>query len=159
MRRHTKVTSNILRALKIPKLKRGHENHPKYATSGILRSLFSKVVGRSLALTSESCDGLARQQSETVWASQMSSLKLLSHSSRNAKLRPISKRKLSSFPRSLKGGNAAGSHIYEVRPRKDNRGVDLICDALPFGRLWSGGPNAASNAIGYASYTAGHMML
>jgi hypothetical protein len=28
------------------------------------------------------------------------------------------------------------SHSYEVRPRKDKRGVDLISDALPFGRLW-----------------------
>ena len=27
-------------------------------------------------------------------------------------------------------------HVYEVRPRKDHRGVDLISDALPFGRLW-----------------------
>ena len=42
-------------------------------------------------------------------------------------------------------------HIYEVRPRKDQRGVDLISDALPFGRLWYGEPNAISNAIGYAS--------
>ena len=25
-------------------------------------------------------------------------------------------------------------HAYEVRPRKDYRGVDLISDALPFGR-------------------------
>jgi hypothetical protein len=25
-------------------------------------------------------------------------------------------------------------HVYEVRPRKDGRGVDLISDALPFGR-------------------------
>src|SRR5260370_40368521 len=24
------------------------------------------------------------------------------------------------------------THIYEVRPRKDHRGVDLISDALPF---------------------------
>jgi len=24
-------------------------------------------------------------------------------------------------------------HFYEVRPRKDHRGVDLISDALPFG--------------------------
>ena len=39
-------------------------------------------------------------------------------------------------------------HEYEVRPRKDHRGVDLISDALPFGRLWYDGPNAASNAIG-----------
>ena len=43
-------------------------------------------------------------------------------------------------------------HVYEVRPRKDKRGVDLISDALPFGRLWYDGPNAASNAIGYASH-------
>ena len=27
-------------------------------------------------------------------------------------------------------------HVYEVRPRKDHRGFDLISDALPFGRLW-----------------------
>jgi len=27
-------------------------------------------------------------------------------------------------------------HVYEVRPRKDYRGFDLISDALPFGRLW-----------------------
>jgi hypothetical protein len=30
-------------------------------------------------------------------------------------------------------------HVYEVRPRKDRRGVDLISDALPFGRLWYDG--------------------
>ena len=43
-------------------------------------------------------------------------------------------------------------HVYEVRPRKDHRGVDLISDALPFGRLWYGEPNAISNAIGYAKF-------
>jgi len=26
--------------------------------------------------------------------------------------------------------------LYEVRLRKDHRGVDLISDALPFGPLW-----------------------
>ena len=46
----------------------------------------------------------------------------------------------------------SSQHVYEVRPRKDKRGVDLISDALPFGRLWYDGPNAASNAIGYASH-------
>ena len=25
-------------------------------------------------------------------------------------------------------------HAYEVRPRRDHRGVDLISDALPFGQ-------------------------
>jgi hypothetical protein len=29
-------------------------------------------------------------------------------------------------------------HVYEIRPRDDKRGVDLISDALPFGRLWYG---------------------
>jgi hypothetical protein len=42
--------------------------------------------------------------------------------------------------------------IYEVRPRKDRRGVDLISDALPFGGLWYDGPNAISNAIDYAKF-------
>ena len=46
-------------------------------------------------------------------------------------------------------------HIYEVRPRKDHRGGDLISDVLSFGRLWYDGPNAASNAIGYASHYSG----
>ena len=34
-------------------------------------------------------------------------------------------------------------HAYEVRPRRDRGGVDLISDVLPFGRLWYDGPNAA----------------
>ncbi len=38
------------------------------------------------------------------------------------------------------------ARICEVRPRKDRRGVDLISDALPFGRLWHGKPNAVSDA-------------
>jgi hypothetical protein len=33
--------------------------------------------------------------------------------------------------------------VYEIRPRKDHRGVDLISDALPFGRLWYAGPSTA----------------
>jgi hypothetical protein len=45
-------------------------------------------------------------------------------------------------------------HVYEVRPRKDKRGFDLISDALPFGRLWFAGPNAVANAIGYAEHRA-----
>jgi hypothetical protein len=43
-------------------------------------------------------------------------------------------------------------HAYEVRPRKDHRGVDLISDALPFGRVWYGEPDAVSNAIFYAKF-------
>jgi hypothetical protein len=43
-------------------------------------------------------------------------------------------------------------HIYEVRPRKDHRGVDLISDVLPFDRLWYAKPDAITNAISYAKF-------
>jgi hypothetical protein len=43
-------------------------------------------------------------------------------------------------------------HVYEVRPRKDHRGVNLISDALPFGALWYGEPDAISNAVNYARF-------
>jgi hypothetical protein len=43
-------------------------------------------------------------------------------------------------------------HAYDIRPRRDHRGVDLISAALPFGRLWYGEPNAISNAIDYAKF-------
>ena len=40
-------------------------------------------------------------------------------------------------------------HVYEVRPRKDKRGVDLISDAPPFGGFWyEQGPDA----IDYAKF-------
>jgi len=42
--------------------------------------------------------------------------------------------------------------LYEVRPRHDKRGVDLISDALPFGRLWYGEPSAVSTAIACAKF-------
>jgi hypothetical protein len=44
------------------------------------------------------------------------------------------------------------THVYEVRPRNDKRGFDLISDGLPFGRLWYGEPSAVSNAIGYSKF-------
>jgi len=44
------------------------------------------------------------------------------------------------------------AHVYDVRPCSDKRGVDLISDALRFGRLWYGEPDASSNAIGYAKF-------
>jgi len=43
-------------------------------------------------------------------------------------------------------------HFYEVRPRRDKRGFDLISDTLPFGRLWYNEPGAISNAIDYAKF-------
>ena len=45
-------------------------------------------------------------------------------------------------------------HVYEVCPRKDHRGVDLISAVLPFGHLWHGEPNAVRNAIGYAMHSS-----
>jgi len=42
--------------------------------------------------------------------------------------------------------------IYQIRPRKDRRGFDLISDMLPFGRLWYAEPNAVANAINYAKF-------
>jgi len=38
-------------------------------------------------------------------------------------------------------------HVYEVRPRNDHRGVDLISDVLPFVRLWYGEPDAVSDSV------------
>jgi len=43
-------------------------------------------------------------------------------------------------------------HIYEIRPRADKRGFDLISDALPYIPLWYRGPNAIRDAIGYAKF-------
>ena len=40
-------------------------------------------------------------------------------------------------------------HVYEVRPRKDKRGFDLMSDVLPFGRLWYTKPD---DAVEYAAF-------
>ena len=48
-------------------------------------------------------------------------------------------------------------HVYEIRPRRDKQGVDLISDSLPFGRLWYNEPDAIANAIDYAkSFSRSH---
>ena len=48
-------------------------------------------------------------------------------------------------------------HAYEVRPRADKRGFDLISEALPFGKLWY---CKADDAIGYAKfYSRSHMAI
>jgi hypothetical protein len=43
-------------------------------------------------------------------------------------------------------------HSYEIRPRKDKRGVDLVSERLPFGKLWYGEPNAIGNALDFARF-------
>ena len=40
-------------------------------------------------------------------------------------------------------------HVYEVRPRRDKRGFNMISDALPFGRLLYTKPN---DAVRYAKF-------
>ena len=46
------------------------------------------------------------------------------------------------------------AYVYEVRPRKDRHGFDLISDVLAFGRLWYVDPDAASNAVRYAKFNS-----
>ena len=54
-------------------------------------------------------------------------------------------------PNSLKHSTTS-IYIYEVCPRADKRGFDLIGDALPYSPLWYRGPNAISDAIDYAKF-------
>lgn len=42
--------------------------------------------------------------------------------------------------------------VYEVRPRKDRDGFDLISDRLRRGPIWYAGPDAVRNAVAYAKY-------
>ena len=42
-------------------------------------------------------------------------------------------------------------HLYEVRPRRNQRGVDLISDAPPFEEVWYDTPD---NAVGYAMHSS-----
>jgi hypothetical protein len=50
-------------------------------------------------------------------------------------------------------------HVYEVRPRKDKRDVDLISDVLPFGRLWMPGRTPSRTLSDTPNTAADHMML
>jgi len=50
----------------------------------------------------------------------------------------------------LRTPSESSMQIYEVRPRKHKRSVDLISDALPFGRLWYGEPNAVGYEMHYS---------
>jgi len=46
------------------------------------------------------------------------------------------------------------THLYELGPRSDRRGVHLISMHCPSIRLWYGEPDAINNAIGYAKFRA-----
>ena len=42
--------------------------------------------------------------------------------------------------------------IYEVRPRKDRDGIELISELFRYGPIWYAGPDAVRYAIAYAKY-------
>jgi hypothetical protein len=42
--------------------------------------------------------------------------------------------------------------VYEIRPRKDRDGFDLIGDRLRFGPIWYAGTDAVRYAVAYANY-------
>ena len=47
---------------------------------------------------------------------------------------------------------APARDVYEVRPRKDRDGFDLISDRLRRGPIWYAGPDAVRKAVAYAKY-------
>lgn len=49
------------------------------------------------------------------------------------------------------GLNAEHDH-YEVRPRKERDGFDLISKLFRYGPIWYAGPDAIRKAIAYAKY-------
>jgi hypothetical protein len=54
----------------------------------------------------------------------------------------------------------SSQHVYEIRPRKDRRGFDLISDRLPLGILWFEGPDAFVDAVKYAKFSsASHAII
>ena len=49
-------------------------------------------------------------------------------------------------------GLTTGRDLYEVRPRKDRDGFDLMSNLFRYGPIWYAGPDAVRNAIAYAKY-------
>lgn len=49
-------------------------------------------------------------------------------------------------------GLMAGHDLYEVRPRQDRDGFDLISKLFRYGPIWYAGPDAIRHAIAYAKY-------
>jgi hypothetical protein len=48
--------------------------------------------------------------------------------------------------------DAPAADLYEIRPRKDRDGVDLISDLLRHGPIWYAGPDAVRSAVAYAKF-------
>ena len=48
--------------------------------------------------------------------------------------------------------------VYEIRPRKDRDGFDLISDRLRYGPIWYAGPDAVRYAM-YRSLSSSHRAI
>src|SRR5262245_45207352 len=48
--------------------------------------------------------------------------------------------------------DAPAPDLYEIRPRKDRDGFDLMSDRLRHGPIWYAGPDAVRKAVAYAKY-------
>jgi hypothetical protein len=46
----------------------------------------------------------------------------------------------------------AAQDVYEIRPREERDGFDLIGDRLQDGPIWYAGPDAVRRAVAYAKY-------
>jgi hypothetical protein len=42
--------------------------------------------------------------------------------------------------------------VYEIRPRAEKDGVDLVSDSLPYSPMWYRGPKAIGDAIDHAKF-------
>ena len=56
------------------------------------------------------------------------------------------------YPEQSSFGLTPGHDLYEVRPRKDREGFDLISELFRYGPIWYAGPDAIRKAIAYAKY-------
>jgi hypothetical protein len=49
-------------------------------------------------------------------------------------------------------GSTIRTDVYEIRPRADKHGVDLVSDVLPYSPMWYRGPRAIRDAIDHATF-------
>jgi hypothetical protein len=49
-------------------------------------------------------------------------------------------------------GSTIRTNVYEIRPRADKHGVDLVGDALPYSPMWYRGPKAITDAVDHAKF-------
>jgi hypothetical protein len=54
--------------------------------------------------------------------------------------------------RRMEMSSTPAQDVYEIRPRKDRNGYDLISDCLRRGPIWYAGPDAVNHAIAFAKY-------